>query len=176
MPVLAALFARLGNLTFGGGDPTVAALHRELARRGWLTEEQFALYFSLSRVTPGTNVLAFCAATAWSLRGWLGAAVAVVSASVPAALAAVWLTMASSAALHHGLARGAIQGAMAGALGMMLATPFLLLRPRLAWNARFARGLLIAAGAAAVSYANWAAPVWVLLGAALLGYLWRTGE
>jgi len=39
---LALLFLRVGNLTFGGGDPTMAALHRELVvSRGWLHIELF---------------------------------------------------------------------------------------------------------------------------------------
>lgn len=56
---LTALSLRIGNLTFGGGDPAMAALQRELVeRRQWLTQEDFTLIWSLSRVTPGTNVVA----------------------------------------------------------------------------------------------------------------------
>src|SRR5579872_3489231 len=58
------IFLRVGNLTFGGGDPTMAALQSELVHtRGWLTAEQYALIYGLARITPGTNLLAFSAAS-----------------------------------------------------------------------------------------------------------------
>jgi Chromate transporter len=31
------LFFRIGNTTFGGGNPTIAVLQREFQERGWLT-------------------------------------------------------------------------------------------------------------------------------------------
>ena len=69
---LTVLFLRVGSLTFGGGDPTMAALQSELVvTRRWLTAEQYALIYALARITPGTNLLAFSAATAWQIRGWL---------------------------------------------------------------------------------------------------------
>jgi hypothetical protein len=60
---LTRAFVRIGNTTFGGGDTTMAALQREfIDRRGWITQEDYAVAFSLARITPGTNVVAFCAA------------------------------------------------------------------------------------------------------------------
>jgi chromate transporter len=58
---LALVFARYANLTLGGGSATAATMHRELVvKRKWLSEDQFTLSFALGRVTPGTNLLAFC--------------------------------------------------------------------------------------------------------------------
>src|SRR5579884_1999136 len=57
---LAILHFRVGNMTFGGGDPTLAALHSELVGvRKWITVDQYGLVFALARITPGTNLLAF---------------------------------------------------------------------------------------------------------------------
>ena len=68
---LTSIFFRVGNLTFGGGDPTMAALQSELvATRRWLDEEQYGLIYGLARITPGTNLLAFCAAAGWLIAGW----------------------------------------------------------------------------------------------------------
>jgi len=61
---LTGVFFRIGNTTFGGGLPTMAALQREFVEQHhWLTPEDYALAFSLARITPGTNVIAFCAAS-----------------------------------------------------------------------------------------------------------------
>ena len=74
---LAGIFLRIGNTTFGGGDPTIAALERELVeRRRVVTAEEYGVTYALCRVTPGTNMLAFCAGIGWLLRGWPGAALA----------------------------------------------------------------------------------------------------
>jgi len=44
------IFLRVGNLTFGGGDPTMAALQSELVvTRRWLSAEQYALIYGLAR-------------------------------------------------------------------------------------------------------------------------------
>ena len=72
-----------------------ATLQREMVHvRGWLTLDQYGLAQSLAKITPGTGILAFCAATAWMLRRWAGAVVAVLAASVPCAVFAVVLTWA----------------------------------------------------------------------------------
>ena len=76
-------FVRYANLTFGGGSATIAVLHREIvARRRWIDQDQFNLLFALSRLTPDTNLLAFCAGIVWMLRRCGGAVVALLSASV----------------------------------------------------------------------------------------------
>lgn len=133
MPTLAsltAIFLKAGNTTFGGGEPTIAALQRELCqRKGWLSPEQFALAFSLGRVTPGTNVLAFCAAAAWMLRGWTGAIAAVVAASAPSAVLSVWLTVAYEASGRNSIAHAAVLAVLAAVVGMMAAAVWLLIKP-----------------------------------------------
>src|SRR4051812_48077548 len=71
---LTAIYFRIGNTTFGGGVPTIAALQRELVdRKGWLSHEEYGLAFALARVTPGTNILAFVAATGAQILGLAGA-------------------------------------------------------------------------------------------------------
>ena len=71
---IAWVFARYGNFTLGGGSATTATLHRALVeKRHWLTDDLFALCFALGRITPGTNLLAFCTGSGWLLRGMPGA-------------------------------------------------------------------------------------------------------
>jgi len=115
-----ALYLRLGNTTFGGGDPTMAALQRELVdNRGWLTAEQHGLAYGLARVTPGTNVLAYCAATGWMLAGWLGSLLGVSGVVVPSALLSVWLCGAYDAYGVNPWFGAAMSGVVAAAVGMM---------------------------------------------------------
>lgn len=173
---LSALFARIPNLTFGGGDPTMAALERELvARRGWLAPEQYGLAFGLARLTPGTNLLAFCAAAAWLLRGWTGAVLALVAASAPAAVIVVWLTYGYQALKGNALAMGAIAGLLASAVGMMAAAAWLLVRPHVRRGA-WLRALVLAGGSIALLLGVSMSPVAVLALAAAAGFFWRREE
>src|SRR5258708_1964598 len=147
MREFALLFLRVGNLTFGGGDPTMAAFHRELVvSRGWLTPERYALIYSLARATPGTNLLAFCAGIGWQRARWTGGLVAVLSASVPCAAAVVWFTYVYTLWRSNPLAMAAIGGTLAAAVGMMAAASFQLLRPRWKPGSRFRAAVIFATG------------------------------
>jgi chromate transporter len=170
---MSLVFLRLGNLTLGGGNPTMAALERELVeRRAWLSAEQYGLAYGLARLTPGTNVLAFCAGVAWRLRGWWGALAAVLLVTVPCSLLTVWLTHAYEALKANPLASGAISGMLAAAVGMMAAAAWHLIRPH-ARGRQMVRTLLLPAGAAVLSLAWALPPIQVLALAALAGYFWR---
>ena len=83
MLAIASVFTRYANLTFGGGSAMIAVLREQLlTRRRWITEVQFHLAHALSRLTPGTNVLAFCTAVGSMTRRWTGAVIALVAASL----------------------------------------------------------------------------------------------
>jgi chromate transporter len=69
LTALAVVFARYANTTFGGGSATIAVLKEQVvAKREWISEADFDLNYALSRLTPGTNLLAFCTAVGWSTR------------------------------------------------------------------------------------------------------------
>ena len=170
---LTAIFLRIGNLTFGGGDPTMTALQRELVhRKHWMTGEQYTLSWGLARITPGTNVLAFCAAAGWLVRGWLGALAAVCGACVPSVVLVIWLTrtyQSLGSITQVSAAMGAISAAI---VGMMIAGAWLLVRPQWKPGTRL-RIMVIPAVAAILSAVLGFSPVSVLGLAALAGYLWK---
>src|SRR5262245_12292177 len=97
---MSAIFFRIGGLTFCGGNAAIAPMRRELVtKRGWLSQAQFDVCYALARMAPGTNLLAFCVAVGWSLLGWPGALVAVLSLSVSSAFLVVLFTHLSEAQL-----------------------------------------------------------------------------
>ena len=169
----ALLFLRVGNLTFGGGDPTMAALQRELVvSRKWITPERYALIYSLARATPGTNLLAFCTGTGWQLARWRGALAAALSASIPCAMAVVWFTYAYNLWRSNALAMSAIGGMLAAAVGMMSAASFQLVRAGWKPGNRL-RAAAILAGAFWLSFVHSVPPIQVLGLGAVAGLIWR---
>ncbi len=173
---LTALYLRIGNLTFGGGDPTMAALQREMVeRRGWLTPEEYGLIYGLARITPGTNLLAFCAGAAGKAAGWRGAVLAVLATTLPSAALVVWLTYEYGVLKRYPLAMGAIDGIIASAIGMMAAGAWQLVRPYLGRGVVTRTAALVAASTALAMLAR-RSPVEILGLAALVGAFWRTRE
>lgn len=167
------MFLRVGNLTFGGGDPTMAALQSELVHgRRWLDEEAYALIYGLARITPGTNLLAFSAGAAWKILGWRGALAVVFAMTVPAAAIVVLLTSGYQDWESNGLAMAAIGGTLAAASGMMATSAWQLLVPQIRAGGRLrAAVIFLAALIASMRFAM--SPIQVLGLAALAGLFWR---
>ena len=153
-----------------------ATLQRELVHtRGWLTLDQYGLAQSLAKITPGTGSLAFCAATAWMLRRWIGAVVAVLVASAPPAAFVVLLTWGFTGVSGNRPGRFALAAVLAAAVGMMWSGAWLLMRPQL--GPRTWPRTVVLAAAAFLALAHWSiSPIQVLIVAALVGALWTSGE
>ena len=170
---LTLIYLRIGNLTFGGGDPTMAALQSELVfSRGWLPPEKYGLIYALARITPGTNLLAFCAGSAWQLLGWGAAVAGVAAVTVPSAAVVVLLTKGYEAWKSNPLAMAAISGTLASALGMMATGAWLLVRPHLSAR-RWLRAVVSVGGSLVLSLQFGVSPIQVLMLAALIGWFWQ---
>jgi chromate transporter len=172
---LAVAFARHANLTFGGGSATIAVLHTQIVeRRGWIGQSYFNLAYALSRLTPGTNLLAFCAALGWQVRGFSGALVSLIAASAPCSVLAFLVTAFYQSWSREPLVAVALRGAVAAAVAVVIATGWTLLRPHwrsLSWiKAALMVGAPLALGVWGVS------PLAILVLAFGAGWFWPAGE
>jgi chromate transporter len=165
------LFFRVGVTVFGGGDPTIAILQREFYRRDWLSPEKFAIAFGLARLTPGTNVLAFCAAAGWYILGLGGALAAVLAITIPASVLVVWLTRAYDLTGHYPLAQSIANALVAAAVGTMIGAALLLVRTQCK-PGRWLRPIAISTGAFLLAYFARLSPLQVIGVAALVGFFW----
>lgn len=165
------MFARYANTTFGGGSATIAVIREQiLGRRGWIDEAEFDLNYALSRLTPGTNLLAFCTAAGWTARGWRGAVVALLASSIPCSIIAVALT-AFYVELHgSAMFQAALHGALAAAVAIMVATAWVFAEPHVKAAPR--KALAVVPCAAALSLGAHLSPVQILILAAVAGIAW----
>src|SRR5579884_2199195 len=172
---LTGIFFRVGNSTFGGGYITMAVLGRELVElRNWITQGDYALAFALARVTPGTNVIAFCAAAGWLVLGWAGAVAAVFASSAPSAALAVAILQGIESGSSYPLIAGAIAGTVAAVSGTMWSIVWWLVRPFFSRHiGNSARAVLIAGGAFVASWKFDITPVPILAAAMAIALLWR---
>jgi chromate transporter len=166
---LAASVAFDVNRTVGGGHASIELLRRTFMSRGWLDADSHGLITAVSRLTPGTNILAYCVTLGWRYHGWPGALAALVAASVPASVIVFLLTATLAQIDRYAMVRGLLALGILVAGVLVLASAWALIRPYLARPAR-ARALLVAAIAAGMIALD-ATPVRVLLVAALTGFV-----
>ena len=74
---LAAVFGRIGLLSFGGPAAQIALMHRDLVEaRPWLTEAQFLRALSFCMLLPGPEAMQLATYAGWRLRGVPGGLIA----------------------------------------------------------------------------------------------------
>jgi chromate transporter len=168
---LTRLFLRVGVTVFGGGDPTIAILQREFYRREWLSSEKFAIAFGLARLTPGTNVLAYCAASGWYILGTRGALAAVLAITIPGSILVVWLTRAYDLTTRYPLAQSIANALLAAAVGTMIGAAILLVRTQCK-PGRWIRPVAISTAAFLLAFVVKLTPLQVIGAAAIVGFFW----
>lgn len=166
--------ARDANRTFGGGTPTTEQLRRSFATRGWMSDEDHVHLYAVSRLTPGTNLLAYCTALGWRARGSSGALATWLASSLPSSAVAVAVTMFyESLARSRSLAIVVLIG-MTIALALLASSAWQLARPHLQWSL-LPRAISIVIVVIALQSTG-VTPVRILVAAALVGALWRRRE
>jgi chromate transporter len=84
---VAALFLRLGCTAFGGPAAHIALIEREcVARRRWITREQFLDLLGVANLIPGPTSTELAMHVGRARAGWAGLVVAGLAFIVPAAL------------------------------------------------------------------------------------------
>ena len=168
---IASIFARFANTTFGGGSATIAVLKEEVVvKRPWLSQEEFDLNYGLSRLTPGTNLLAFCTAAGWTTRRWKGAIVALIASSLPCSLLAVMITVFYEQLHGSAWFQAALNGALAATVAIMVSTAWVFAEPHV--KAAPLKAAIVLPSAAALSLLAHLTPVKILLVAAAVGLVW----
>jgi len=121
------LFAPLSALSFGGGQTIIADIQlQSVSVYHWLSGQEFADLFAISRVSPGPTTL-ISALIGWHLKGFVGAIVATFAMYIPSSTVFVTVTlfwhksegMRWRRAIEHGLAPVAVGLIFAGAVAVM---------------------------------------------------------
>jgi chromate transporter len=133
-----------------------------------VTDQQFGLRYALGRLTPGTNVLAFCTGIGWLLSGLPGALVALLAASIPCTLIVIVITALFREWQGNAIAQAAIHGAVAAAVAITAKRSWTIAGPVYRGGARL-RVVLIGAAAFGLYVVLGVPAIYVLLGAALVG-------
>ena len=164
---IAWLVARDTNRTLGGGLASMELMRRSGIARGWFDEADNSVLVAASRLTPGTNVLAYCVGLGWKLRGASGAGAAVAAASVPAAVVIAVISATLVRIDGYFVVRALLAAGTIVASALVLSTTWALLRPHVTGTSRAWTAMV--AMLAVVLLLVGATPVQTLLVAALAG-------
>ena len=123
---LVLVFAPLSLVSFGGGQAIIADMQVQVVNQGWMTAQQFADIFALSRAAPGPSTL-IAALIGWQVAGFAGALVGTLAIYVPSSIVMYgairwWQARRDSpwrSALQRGLAPIAMGLVFAGALSVL---------------------------------------------------------
>jgi chromate transporter len=155
------------NRTLGGGIASMELLRRSGAGEGWLDEQGHALLTAVSRLTPGTNILAYCVGLGWQVGGAIGAVVSLVGAALPASLLIVALSATLVRVDRYPVVRIIIAVGVLAATLLVASSAWALMRPYLT-RASAQRTAIIAAAVVAMLLLG-ATPVRIFLAAGILG-------
>jgi chromate transport protein ChrA len=161
------IVARDVNRTLGGGLASMELLRRTFIANGSIDDAGNAGLVAVSRLTPGTNILAYAVGLGWMLQRWAGALVSVVAASLPASVAICVLTVALVQIQDYPVVRILLAIGVLVATLLVFASAGSLLRPYVRRSARL-RSAIVAAFATALLLAD-VTPVRILLLSAVLG-------
>ena len=172
----------LGLQSFGGGAATLALIRRAAVEtHGWVTEAEFARFWSLVQVAPGINLLALTILIGRRTAGARGIALALAGLLLPSAAVTVGLTASYQRVQDTLMVRDALHGIIPATVGLGLLTAWQIARPALVQSRREGRGNLAVSLAlllASAAVMLWAHPpvLVILLGAGVLGAAWEWGR
>lgn len=168
---LAWVVCRDVNRTLGGGNAAMELIRRTFLKQGWLDDGDHALLVAVSRLTPGTNILAYCVALGWQFQRASGSVAALAAGSVPSAV----LVSAISATLVQVDRFRSVQVLLAAgtviAVWLVFAAAWHLIRPYVT-GPRRVLAVAVAAVCAVLIVLD-VTPVRILLVSAAIGALWR---
>ncbi|WP_312047976.1 chromate transporter [Anaerotignum sp.] len=159
-------FCRIGAFTFGGGYAMLPLLQREVVtKRGWATEDEILDYFAISQCTPGVIFVNTATFVGFRRKGVLGAIAATVGSIFPSlviimVISAVLKNFAQLAVVQHAF------GAIRVVVGVLIVNAVVGM-----WKKSVVDKIcaVIAVAAFLLSVILEVSPIWIVLGAGLLG-------
>ncbi len=158
-------FMKIGTFCFGGGFVIIPLVeHDVVTKYGWLTKTEFVDAVTLSQITPGPIVIS-ATFIGYKVCGVLGAVVATASVILPSFLMICLATEAIKRFRENTVLAGFFRGARIAVIGMVLAVGIGMGQSSIV----DVKTLLIAGASVFVLFKYKLNPIWVLLGAGVIG-------
>lgn len=162
---LAAIFAELSLVAFGGGNTILPEMQRQVVEvHQWMSAREFSTMFALAQASPGPNMM-IVTLIGWRVAGWAGALVATLAKFGPSSIVTA-LALRIWHRYKDAPWRRIVQiGLGPMTVGLVAASAALIVR---ASDHTWSLGVITAI-ATLVTLTTRVHPLWVLAGGALLG-------
>lgn len=173
------LFTRVAIFSWGGGPASLALMQREVTAAGWVTPAEFADAVALGNALPGPIAPQVSAYVGYRLAGTPGAVVAAVGTVLPTTLLMLVMVVAFFGVKENRSVAAMITAVRPVVIGLLAWTTYDMARAvfgvgHAGWaqvlTARWDAVLLALASFAVLTFTA-INPVWVIIAAALFGFL-----
>jgi len=162
---LSWVFLKIGTFTFGGGIVIIPLVEKEVVfNYGWLTKAEFIDAVTLGQVTPGPVIIS-ATFIGYKVCGIVGATIATASVILPSFLMICLATEAIKKFHENKMLANFLRGARVAVIGMVFDAGVSIGRNSLV----DIKTVLIAAVSIICLFKFKINPIWILLGAGIVG-------
>jgi chromate transporter len=164
---LSWVFLKIGTFTFGGGFVMIPMIENDVVNTyGWLTKAEFVDAVTLGQITPGPVIIS-ATFIGYKACGILGATVATASVILPSFVMVCLATAAIKKFRENKILANFLRGARVAVIGMVFDAGVSIGRSSLVDT----KTVLIAAASIICLFKYKVNPIWVLLGAGIVGLI-----
>ncbi len=161
-------FLKIGTFTFGGGIVIIPMIENEVVNNySWLTKAEFIDAVTLGQITPGPIIIS-ATFIGYKVCGIMGATIATASVILPSFIMICLATEAIKKFRENKILANFLRGARVAVIGMVFDAGVSIGRSSLV----DLKTVLIAAVSIICLFKYKINPIWVLLGAAMVGLVW----
>lgn len=165
---LSWVFLKIGTFTFGGGIVIIPMIENEVVNNyGWLTKAEFIDAVTLGQITPGPIIIS-ATFIGYKVCGIVGATIATASVILPSFIMICLATEAIKKFRENKILANFLRGARVAVIGMVFDAGVSIGRSSLV----DLKTVLIAAASIICLFKYKINPIWVLLGAGMVGLVW----
>jgi chromate transporter len=165
---LSWVFLKIGTFTFGGGIVIIPMIENEVVNNyGWLTKAEFIDAITLGQITPGPIIIS-ATFIGYKVCGIVGATIATASVILPSFIMICLATEAIKKFRENKILANFLRGARVAVIGMVFDAGVSIGRSSLV----DLKTVLIAAVSIICLFKYKVNPIWVLLGAGMVGLVW----
>lgn len=165
---LSWVFLKIGTFTFGGGIVIIPMIENEVVNNyGWLTKAEFIDAITLGQITPGPIIIS-ATFIGYKVCGIVGATIATASVILPSFIMICLATEAIKKFRENKILANFLRGARVAVIGMVFDAGVSIGRSSLV----DIKTVLIASASIICLFKYKINPIWVLLGAGMVGLVW----
>lgn len=168
---LSWVFLKIGTFTFGGGFVIIPMIENQVVNiNGWLTKAEFIDAVTLGQITPGPVIIS-ATFIGYKACGILGAIVATSSVILPSFVMVCLATAAIKKFRENKMLANFLRGARVAVIGLVFDAGVSIGRDSLV----DLKTILIAAASLICLFKYKVNPIWILLGAGIVGLILEGG-